>query len=202
MLGRVDYQVSNSNHFWARANRSTNTGENGIVASSPTTSTVANNALEKDNTATGVAQLNSVLAANRLNELRMQFSREDRPREPNTLDPTITVTGFGTTGRVSFLPSLETDDRYQVLDNFTWFAGAHSLRIGADLNFNHTMQPFFLSRSAGEYRFNNLADYVATVTTGVQRYRDFPRATGAPTSTSGSRSTPCTCRTRGRRGPT
>ena len=178
VLGRVDYQVNNNNHFWARANRSTNTGENGIVASSPTTSTVANNALEKDNTATAVAQYTTVLSASRLNEMRGQFSREDRPREANTQDPTFTVAGLGSTGRVSFLPSLETDDRYQVLDNFTWIAGSHSVRSGLDVNFTHTMQPFFLSRSAGEYRFNTVADYVATVTTGVQAWRDFRQGFG------------------------
>jgi len=179
-LGRVDYQLTSNNHFWARANRSTNTGENGIVASSPTTSTVANNALEKDNTATTVAQLSTVLSANRLNEFRAQFSREDRPRQPNTLDPTFTVAGLGSTGRVSFLPSLETDDRYQAVDNFTWLFGAHSLRTGADFNFTHTMQPFFLSRSAGEYRFNNVADYLTTIATGAQVWRDFRQGFGRP----------------------
>ena len=178
LLGRVDYQLNNANHFWVRGNRSTNTGENGIVASSPTTSTVANNALEKDNTATVVGQLSTVLSANRLNEFRAQFSREDRPREPNTLDPTFTVTGFGSTGRVSFLPSLETDDRYQLIDSVTWILGAHSVRTGLDFNFTHTMQPFFLSRSAGEYRFNSLADYLTTVRTGAQVWRDFRQGYG------------------------
>ena len=178
LLGRVDHQISSTHHLWARVNRSTNTGENGIVASSPTTSTVANNALEKDNTLTAVTQLSSALSSNRLNEFRAQFSREDRPREPNTQDPTITVTGFGTTGRVSFLPSLQTDDRYQFVDNYTILAGAHSFRAGFDINFTHTMQPFFLSRSAGEYRFNNVADYMATVAGTRQAYRDFRQGFG------------------------
>jgi hypothetical protein len=178
LLGRMDYQITNDNHFWIRANRSTNTGKNGIVASSPTTSTVANNALEKDNTLTSVAQLSTVLSTNRLNEFRAQFSREDRPREPNTTDLTITVAGLGSTGRVSFLPSLETDDRYQVLDNFTWIFGAHSVRTGLDVNFTHTMQPFFLSRSAGEYRFNSVADYLTTIRTGQQLWRDFRQGYG------------------------
>lgn len=180
LLGRLDYQVTNDNRFWVRANRSTNRGENGIVASSPTTSTVANNALEKDNTSTAVAQLATVLSASRLNEARAQFSREDRPRQPNTLDPTFTVSGLGSTGRVSFLPSLETDDRIQMVDTFTWLSGAHSFRFGGDINFTHTMQPFFLSRSAGEYRFNTVADYLTTINTGAQRWRDFRQGFGRP----------------------
>jgi hypothetical protein len=180
LLGRLDYQVSSRHHAWARVNRSTNEGKNGLVSSSPTTSTVANNSLEKDDTTTAVGQFTSAFSASRLNELRVQFSREDRPREPNTLDLTVTVAGLGTTGRVSFLPSLETDDRYQVVNNFTWLRGAHSFRMGVDLNFTHTMQPFFLSRSAGEYRFNTAADYVATITTGQQLWRDFRQGFGRP----------------------
>lgn len=127
-----------------------------------------------------VAQLGTVVSANRLNEFRAQFSREDRPRQPNTTDPTFTVTGLGTTGRVSFLPSLETDDRYQAVDNFTWLFGAHSVRTGLDVNFTHTKQPFFLSRSAGEYRFNNVADYLTTIATGAQLWRDFRQGFGRP----------------------
>jgi hypothetical protein len=177
-LGRVDYQLNSAHHFWVRANRSTNTGENGTVITSPTTSTIANNGLEKDNTATVVTQLSTILASNRLHEFRAQFSREDRPREPNTTDLTITVAGLGSTGRVSFLPSLETDDRYQVVDTFTWLFGAHSVRTGIDLNFTHTMQPFFLSRSAGEYRFNSPADYLTTLRTGQQLWRDFRQGFG------------------------
>jgi hypothetical protein len=118
-----------------------------------------------------------VLSANRLNEVRFQYSREDRPRRQNTNDPTMTVTGLGTAGRVTFLPSLETDWRYQVVDNFTWLAGPHSVRGGGDLNFTHTAQPFFLSRSGGEYRFNSIADYLATVA-GQRRYRDFRQGFG------------------------
>ncbi len=120
----------------------------------------------------------SAFSVNRLNEIRVQFSREDRPREPNTTNLTLTVAGLGTTGRVSFLPSLETDDRYQIIDSFTLLRGAHSYRAGLDINLTHTNQPFFLSRSAGEYRFNSVADYLTTIQTGQQRWRDFRQGYG------------------------
>jgi hypothetical protein len=176
-LARVDYRVNDSNQFWVRYNYSKNRGDNGL-GSSPTTSAVSNNSLEKDSQHTVVAQLNSVLSTTLLNEIRFQFSREDRPREPNAEDPTITVAGLGTAGRVTFLPSLETDDRFQIVDNFTMIGGSHSFRAGFDLNFLHIMQPFFLSRSGGEYRFNSVTDYLLTVNTGVQRWRDFRQGFG------------------------
>ncbi len=176
-LARLDYRLSESNNFWIRYNWSKNEGQNGL-GSSPTTSAVSNNSLEKDSQHTVVAQLSTVFSPTLLNELRVQFSREDRPREPNTDDPTLTVTGLGTAGRVTFLPSLETDDRFQVVDNFTLLRGQHSFRLGFDLNFLHVAQPFFLPRSGGEYRFNNVADYLLTVNTGVQRWRDFRQGFG------------------------
>jgi hypothetical protein len=178
LLGRIDHQISSRHQASVRVNRSTNEGLNGLVSSSPTTSTVQNNSLEKDDTFTTVGQLVSAFSVNHLNEMRIQFSREDRPRVPNTTNLTLTVAGLGTTGRVSFLPSLETDDRYQIIDSFTWLRGAHSYRVGLDINLTHTDQPFFLSRSAGEYRFNSVADYMTTVQTGQQRWRDFRQGYG------------------------
>lgn len=176
-LVRLDYRVNADNQFWIRYNWSKNEGQNGL-GSSPSTSTVGNNALEKDTTHTVVAQLSTVFSPTALNELRVQFGREDRPREPNTTDPTITVTGLGTDGRVTFLPSLETDDRFQVVNNFTLLRGTHAFRTGFDLNWTHIKQPFFLSRSGGEYRFNSVADYLATVNGGQQRWRDFRQGFG------------------------
>lgn len=177
-FGRVDTQINSDNHFWIRYNWSRNEGKNGL-GSTPTRNAIGNNSLEKDRTNTVVAQFSTILTPTRLNEVRFQYGREDRPREPNTTDVTVTVTGLGTAGRVTFLPSLETDARYQVVDNFTWLAGKHSLRAGTDINLTHTEQPFFLSRSGGEYRFRSVADYLATVA-GQPRYQDFRQGFGRP----------------------
>jgi hypothetical protein len=158
-LARIDYRVSDANQFWVRYNFSKNQGDNGLPdGQRQPNDTVLYNAVEKDKTHTVVAQLSTVFSPTTLNEIRVQFSREDRPREPNTTDPTITVTGLGRTGRVTFLPSLQDDDRYQFLDNFTLIRGQHQVRAGFDLNFIHVQQPFFLSRAGGEYRFNSVAD--------------------------------------------
>ena len=46
------------------------------------------------------------------------------------------------------------------------------------MNLLHIKQPFFLSRSGGEYRFNSMTDYLLTVSTGVQRWRDFRQGFG------------------------
>ena len=178
LLGRVDYRLSSRHNASIRANRSTNEGINGSVTTSPTTSTIGNNGLERDETFTALGQVTSAFSATRLNEMRVQFARENRPREPNDTGVTVTVTGLGSAGRVSFLPSLQTDDRYQFVDSFTLLRGAHSYRAGFDLNLTHTQQPFFLSRSAGEYRFASVANYLATINTGAQLWTDFRQGFG------------------------
>lgn len=178
-LARVDYRVSGEHHFWIRYNYSRNEGQNGLLGSNHLINDTPDyNSLEKDSTNTLVAQHSAVLSPRRLNEIRVQWAREDRPREPNVTSPTLNVTGLGRTGRVTFLPSLQTDDRFQVVDNFTILSGNHAYRMGFDLNFTHTKQPFFLSRSGGEYRFNSVADYLATVNGGQQRWRDFRQGFG------------------------
>lgn len=176
-FGRLDHQFNQSQSAWFRYNWSKNEGKNGL-GTSPTNFATEASSLEKDSTHTFVGALNSLFGSSRFNEARFQFGREDRPREPNTTAVTMTVTGLGTIGRSTSLPSIETDDRYQFVDNFTWIAGGHSIRTGTDINLLHIQQPFFLSRSGGEYRFSSVANYLATVNTGAQLYQDFRQGFG------------------------
>ena len=177
LFTRVDHQFNANNTFWVRYNYSFNEGINGL--STPVSNlAVDNSGLEKDETNTVVASWSSILSPTTLNELRFQYGREDRPREPNTNDVAISVTGLGVTGRRTFLPALQNDERFQLVNNFTWTAGHHSVRAGTDLNFLHVQQPFFLSRAGGEYRFSSIDDYMETVQTGVQQWRDFRQGFG------------------------
>jgi hypothetical protein len=177
-FGRLDQQVNQDNTAWVRYNWSKNEGKNGL-GTSPTNFSTEASALELDKTHTLVGSWTSVLTPTMLNEARFQFGREDRPRQPNTQDVTITVTGLGTIGRRTFLPSLEVDDRYQFIDNFTMVSGQHSIRLGTDVNLLKVAQPFFLNRSGGEYRFRSIADYLATLA-GARLWQDFRQGFGRP----------------------
>ncbi len=168
-LGRVDWSVNDANRLSARYNWSRNVGENGL-SSGVTDQAVETSSLEKDVTHTAVAQLSTVLSAAVLNEARLEWSHEDRPREPNTTSPSVQVAGLGGIGRTPYLPALERDDRFQLLDNFTWLRGRHAFRFGVDLNFTHTRQPFFLPVSGGLYFFGSPEDYLATLQTGEQAW--------------------------------
>lgn len=176
-LARVDWRVSDSGSFSARYNWSRNVGEYGL--SDPVTNQAAeSSSREKDFTHTAVVLLQTVLSNTSLNEARFEFSRESRPREVYTTSPTVVVVGLGTIGRTFFLPALETDDRFQVVDNFTWLRGRHAYRFGLDLNLTHTDEPFFLPFAGGFYFFRSVDDYLATLETGSQRWAAYLQGFG------------------------
>jgi hypothetical protein len=164
-LARIDLRLSQRHQLSVRYSFSHNRAENGSSASL-TDSTVAASSLELDTTNTVVAELNSVLSPTRLNTLRLQWSREARASEPNTMDPMIVVTGLGTTGRYFFWPARPSDDRFQVTDTFTLVRGRHSLRLGTDINLMREGTSYFLPFGGGAYFFASVPDYLQTVTTG------------------------------------
>ena len=68
-------------------------------------------------------------------EIRGQYSREQRPRDANALQPLITGT-VGNVGTVSFLgENIQSDWRAQLAANTTWVKGNHSAKFG--LEYNH-----------------------------------------------------------------
>ena len=110
------------------------------------------NATEKDWSQSYGGSLISTLSANLLNELRGQWSREDRPRPYN--GPLITGqnrplpdTAFDFArayrfGEPFFIPVKYYDTRFQILDNFSIIAGDHSIKIGAEWNRVDSVQTF------------------------------------------------------------
>src|SRR6185436_13441089 len=77
----------------------------------------------------------SYLGVNRVNEVRMQFARRQYDVTPaDSNGPEVTINGLVGYGRGFFLPSLRTEKRFQLLDNFTFVAGSHVLKFGGDAN--------------------------------------------------------------------
>jgi hypothetical protein len=137
-LIRLDYEINSRNRFNVRYNRSTNEALNANSVGNqlfPTTvSALSNNGTERDRTNTLVGQFTSFFKPTLVNELRLQYSREDRPREANAQQPTV-ETFIGRFGTVSFLPTTQFDWRLQIANNLTWNRGNHTAKFG--LEFNH-----------------------------------------------------------------
>lgn len=144
-LAKVDWQANDANRLNVRYNQSYNEGKNSTTAGTaltPTTSNaITNNGTEKDRTYTVVGQLSSILSPTMANELRAQWTKEIRPREPNALMPNVS-TAAGQYGTVTFLPTTQSDYRVQIADNISTQIGKHTIKFGAELNYVYANQTF------------------------------------------------------------
>ena len=102
-----------------------------------------------------------------VNEVRMQFARDDRAENPNVNRPGIVIGGFGSIGADFDRPRFFEAHRFQVSDNLTAIRGRHELRGGLDVNITPSRQQQE-GRILGRYDFTSLANYKAGI---VSRYR-------------------------------
>lgn len=136
LLGRIDWNISNNNRFNVRYNFSKNdavnavsTGENSL---DPTTGrALSTNGIEGNRNNIGVAQLITNLGASTVNELRLQFAREERPRQANEEVPNVFLS-FAEFGTRNFLPTTQFDTRYQIADALTYVSGNHTFKFGGE----------------------------------------------------------------------
>lgn len=145
-LGRLDYQFGGGSRLTGRYNYSRNTAENaattGVSLNPQTNFAVSNNGTEKDNTHTVVGQLTSVFGPMLVNDLRAQYSREERPRDANVLSPTVEASVIGRFGTVSFLPNTASNYRWQFADGLTLQRGSHTFKLGLDFDYLGAAQTF------------------------------------------------------------
>jgi hypothetical protein len=163
-LTRLDFNLNEKNQLSFRYNYSVNTALNAVTAGAsltPTTnSALSNNGTEGDDSNTFVGQLNSFLSPTLVNELRAQYSKENRPRLANELSPLLQG-GFGTFGTVSFLPTTESDYRLQLADNLTVLHTGHTMKFGVEYNKTKASQ-LFAQGQTGFFSINGEAGGTAT----------------------------------------
>ncbi len=187
LLGRIDYEINSNHRFNIRysysRNEALNANATGNALFPTTVSALSNNGTEKDSTNTFVGQMASFFSTNMVNELRGQYSREERPRLANSETPNVT-SNIGRFGAVSFLPTTQFDWRFQIADSLTWTRGNHTVKFGGE--FNHV----FVDQAFGFNQFGsfNLAgtttatlldilSYSPSVTTGTVNRFDSTAAT-------------------------
>src|SRR5882724_10810423 len=162
-LGKIDWYANSKNLFTARYNFAKARQPNGTFDVEQWGTSA--NAIERDFSNTVSLQLNTTLTATTLNELRFQFSREDRPRDytgpslPGQSRPfPDTGVDFGGQYRFGmpfFIPVKDYDTRFQVNDNLSLIRGANNIKVGVELNRTATTQTF-LGFANGRYIFDNV----------------------------------------------
>lgn len=160
LLGKVDWNLTNSNRFNVRYNYSRNDALNaaatGETVLDPTTnSALSANGIERNRNNIVVGQFQSNIGSNALNELRVQYAKETRPREANALSPNVFLGGaFGQYGSRNFLPTTQFDTRLQVADSFSYVKGNHNFKFGGEFSRIYANQTFGFNQF-GAYTLQN-----------------------------------------------
>ncbi len=136
-LGRVDWAINQANNFSINYNAQRWNSPNGINTGAVLTLANSQNGTDIVATDFSVINLTTVFSQRWLNELRTQIGRDYEEQTPNGPGPSTAVTGGIGIGMPNFLPrpAYPHEQRYQVIDNVTYFRGGHSIKVGTDINY-------------------------------------------------------------------
>src|SRR5713226_3288458 len=172
-LGKIDWYANEKNLLTARYNFARARQPNGTFDVEQWGRSA--NAIERDFSNTISTQLNTTFTPTMLNELRFQFSREDRPRDytgPSLAgqsrplpDTGVDFGGQYRFGEPFFIPVKDHDTRFQVNDNVSLIRGAHSFKFGFELNRTSTTQTF-IGFANGRYIFDSVSGFMNYVNIG------------------------------------
>ncbi|HXL08437.1 MAG TPA: carboxypeptidase regulatory-like domain-containing protein [Gemmatimonadales bacterium] len=173
-LAKIDWRLSDRTNLSLKYNYTWSQQQNGTF--DVDTWGRSANGLEKDWSNAVNGSLVSYLSSRLSNELRFQWSREDRPRPYD--GPINPVTGrpfpdtgmdFGSAFRFGmpfFLPIQDHDTRLQALDNLSFAKGDHFFKAGAEWNRTETDQTF-IGFANGRFIFGSVTSFINYVENGT-----------------------------------
>lgn len=180
LLGRLDWNINDKNHFMLRYQGNFSYDDNVSVG---TKSFTFNNSgyRMKDRTNSFVAELTSHISDNLYNELRVGATFVRDHRAISYPGPTVYINGSQTinlgteySSGVNFL----NQDIWTAEDNLSIYAGTHTFTLGLH-NEYYKMKNAFIQAANGEFVYNSVEDFLndATPASYVYKYSD-PEVTG------------------------
>ncbi len=171
-LGKVDHQFSGKDLLTIRYSlydvySENSRGAGGISAPSASAGI--------DNLDQAIAISNTLtLGPRTVNETRAQFTYSDFLALPtDKIGPAVSIAGVASFGTFPSSPQGRLNKMYQVVNNVSHQAGAHGLRVGADLLYNDDTITF--PRAVrGQYTFSSMANFL----TGVYNNAGFGQTFG------------------------
>ena len=180
LLAKFDFRLSDRHNLSLKYNYTWSEQQNGTFDVDSWARSA--NALEQDHSNAVNGSLVSYLSSNTSNELRFQYSREDRPRPydgprsallgPNPSDPAVgprpfpdIAMDFGNHFRFGmpfFIPVEYYDTRLQFLDNLSIAKGNHLFKVGGEYNRVNSVQTF-LGFANARYIFSSVTGFLRFV---------------------------------------
>ena len=158
-FAKGDWNINDAHRFNIRYNYSRNEALNGVsvgetILDPTTTRSLATNGTEGDKNNIVVGQLVSSFTPRLVNEARFQWAKEERPRLANSQQVSVT-NNIGELGTRTFLPTVQDDKRYQIIDAVTYANGNHTFKFGGEYSKIKVAQLFGFNQF-GNYAFSGL----------------------------------------------
>lgn len=174
-LGKVDHQFSSRDLFTVRYSTYSVNARNQRGAGALNAASASSHLDNNDHTiaASNVWTISSRL----LNETRGQLTHSNLLAAPSDdVGPQVSISGVANFGRLSNSPVGRLNKLYELVDNLSYLAGAHSLRFGANFLYNDD-QIFFPRTIRGSFAFSSLANFLS----GTYNHQGFTQTFGNPT---------------------
>jgi hypothetical protein len=190
-FAKLDWRPTDRNSFSFSANVMHWKSPHGIQTQAVLTNgnALANNGNSTVETRYGKASWTSLVTNAAVNEFRYGWFK-DRLSDPGAGDlwpPEtgglyITVAGSTVGAAQGYPRTLPSEQRHQLVDNYSWTHGAHSAKFGVDFS---TTEDWInqLYNGKGSYSFSNITNFARDFTgntTGAKSYSTFTQAFGNP----------------------
>jgi hypothetical protein len=189
-FAKLDYRPNERNSFSFDANVMHWRSPNGIQTQGvfPSGAMLGNNGNSTVETRYGKADWTFIASPNSLNDLRFGWFK-DRLSDPaaSQLWPStgplyISVAGATVGAAQAYPRTFPSEQRFQIVDNFSWTHGAHSVKVGVDFSTTEDwMNQLF--NGSGSYTYSTLTAFALDFsgnTTGARNYSSFTQAFGNP----------------------
>jgi outer membrane receptor protein involved in Fe transport len=158
-FAKLDYQLNDKNHLSVLANLQ-DWQEPFGYNTSPTVSNggAGNNGFGATHERFVIANWNTTISNDKLNELRFQWARDFEFDTANEPGPFVSLSNIESYGETSALPrpAFPDEHRYELSDNFSFIKGAHTFKTGVDINFVHDLL-INLFQGDGSYSYSGVA---------------------------------------------
>lgn len=158
--GRVDWNIDSTQQLNVRYNAHRFLGRNFENAGPQSAAEHTGDAkVSGDNLAVAY---NKTFGSATIFDSRFIYLRDDIPGEANSAAPEAIIRQAGVQvlaiGRNNFSPRYTNSKKYNLINTLTAIRGAHTLKMGGDLNLERIAN-FFPGNFSGVYTFNSLADF-------------------------------------------
>ena len=169
VTAKTDYSFAGGHKLTMRYSFSDSV-ENNAVTVGAAVNPVTNNPEENegnelDRIHNGGLQYTHIFSPSVVNDLKFSGSYEERPRTANSTNPGVNLQNVSTFGARSFLPTVQSDKRWQITDSVTILKSKHSMKAGFDFSFLPTAQAFGFNQF-GNFNVNGVPAAVLDIAGG------------------------------------